>query len=264
MARTLATTVLVVFLAAGWHPAAEAAAHEKGCRAQTATELMDALKAEAGCKKMQEALDAKVEGCSCDPKGNGAGKVNCPAKDSATTQWDSDGKQCVAVQSDKDKDWNKQTWHYPADYGESCKIHPEPGSYDCTKVVGKEAEHKFVNGDAAYNNKMDSASWCTSTWCYVDPCACDKTDIAKSSWFKPRTLYYSYQQCGSTDKFTGAQCTGGTSQASCDALSSCIWVGPDVKKDAAKDGEDASGARSQATIVSSLAAFVLVLSTLVH
>ena len=50
---------------------------------------------------------------------------------------------------------------YPADYGESCKVHAEP-AYEVCSIM------------PIYKRP----SWCLATWCYVDPCYCEAKDVA--------------------------------------------------------------------------------------
>jgi len=58
------------------------------------------------------------------------------------------------------------------------------------------------------------ASWCSSKWCYVDPCECDADAIGdspkKSTYFpngmyKGHELYYSYVTCDGTDTYSDAE-----------------------------------------------------------
>jgi len=80
---------------------------------------------------------------------------------------------------------------YDATYGESCKVHAEPGRSVCTA--------------------SSPASWCSLLWCYIDPCFCTSADIGESDYFATPTasgkrIFYSYEACGSLDAFSAAKC----------------------------------------------------------
>ena len=101
---------------------------------------------------------------------------------------------------------------YPYDYGDSCKIHEEPGSMDCY-IANKTVPTK--------KTKTDQKGWCYSPWCYIDECACDAGDAEYSYWFKPVKIPYSYVMCGGSDSFTAAQAeaTGKAKGDGCPATS---------------------------------------------
>lgn len=84
-------------------------------------------------------------------------------------------------------------------YGDSCGVQLELFSSSC---VGSDGQPK-ANAEA----------WCTSTWCWVDPCTCNLPDVARSSYFSA-DLYYSYSNCGGVDTFTSTN----QSMASCTAM----------------------------------------------
>ena len=54
---------------------------------------------------------------------------------------------------------NGKSVRYPANYGERCQVHAEPGFAEC---------------EGAY-----PAPWCRRAWCFVDPCACDVSDLER-------------------------------------------------------------------------------------
>jgi len=74
---------------------------------------------------------------------------------------------------------------YPANYGEGCGIHPEPGDSDCS----------YPDGTA--KPVEEQADWCKMPWTYVNPCDCTVGDIHECRYFSPKKLYYSYSVCGS-------------------------------------------------------------------
>jgi len=98
---------------------------------------------------------------------------------------------------------------YRSDYGQSCKVHPEPGDTACT-------------GDAP-------AAWCSSPWCYVDPCECAvDASLFESAHFASTVtgakLFYSFAACGPEDAYNVDKCGAITAQKPCDAEDECMWV----------------------------------------
>merc|ERR1712224_612109 len=89
---------------------------------------------------------------------------------------------------------------YPADYGESCKIHKEPGASSCFDLTKVPPEEKAT---------ADQANWCNQKWCYIDPCNCDAPDATKSDYF-PDTLHYSYATCGDKNTYTALESSTNT------------------------------------------------------
>lgn len=137
--------------------------------------------------------------------------------------------KCIKVTPDKDAAWGKHDWYYPEGYGKTCGSTSEPGSFHCTRVKDPNnasafLPHEFKRDSKGYNKKMDSQSWCTNKWCLVDPCKCNNSDIAKSSWYDG---YYSYSMCGSKDEYTAGACTT-MGKADCEKNPTCKW-GTDCK-----------------------------------
>jgi hypothetical protein len=95
---------------------------------------------------------------------------------------------------------------YPADYGDSCKKHVEPGTSDCFDLTKSPPTEKPI---------AEQKAWCNDAWCYVDECACDASDATYSFWFKPIKMVYSYQTCGASDKFTTNQEGGVVGNSEC-------------------------------------------------
>jgi len=131
--------------------------------------------------------------------------------------WGNASAKCIKVTPDKQMDWAKHDFHYPASYANTCdQAGKEPGSYHCTWV--KDVNHTW-GGATGYNHKWNSEDWCSDKFCWVDPCACDKVDISKSSWLNG---YYSYSLCGQADQYTPATCAD-KSEANCPGTTGCKW-----------------------------------------
>lgn len=232
------------------------AAPTPSCKPKTGAEVVASYRAEKGCP------NANPTGCVCVP--NGQPQYACPV--AAETLWDSDGKMCIRAMADKDSTWAKHNWSYPADHFSTCEIpsgagqptNPrgdkrwiEPGSYDCTKVAGK--THKWKNPDAGYNSFYNSSTWCSGIGCYVDPCTCDKADIGISSWYRRNDsgpVYYSYAQCGASNVFAPALCSGRTTQATCEQDIKCKWEVASATTGSTQTSSDAQGFDSRMVGVS--------------
>jgi len=181
------TSMLAAMLPAGLH--ASSATGQPSCKCLGSKEKFHCGKASAPCITV----------------------VDCKAA------W-STGK-CVNVTSD-----SVVFREYQSDYGDSCKVHEEPGSADC---------YNLTAGKPVKKKKENQKGWCNDAWCYVDCCACDAGDTAYSHWFKPVKIPYSYQTCGASDKFTTAQA---------DNTGKCETKGCPAAPD-----QDASGAQMVAT-----------------
>mmetsp|Transcript_87972 Transcript_87972/g.248303 ORF Transcript_87972/g.248303 Transcript_87972/m.248303 type:complete len:362 (-) Transcript_87972:41-1126(-) len=115
----------------------------------------------------------------------------------------------------------KQVVSYPAEIGGTCRswdadLHPE-----C--------------------KKGEPESWCQHKWCYVDPCSCDLPEVPKVTMYLPeasftgKSLYYSYETCGSPDTFTKKwnleACVNQQDKERCEVLkkegghNKCAWTG---------------------------------------
>jgi len=204
-----------------------------GCVAQTAAEAMTSLRTAKGCTNPSKAPTTGL--CNCTIP-TGAPQIACNAANRAL--WDGTGtplktwdrgdgggaaNRCVKVTPDQTAvAGKKHDFHYPSNYATECaQSGYEPGSYGCTwvKEAGKLMPHSFSH-NSGYNQGWNSSAWCLSKFCWVDPCACDKMDIAKSSWLDG---YYSYSKCGAVDTFTKGDCKGGTDNATCSAIPKCKW-----------------------------------------
>jgi len=132
--------------------------------------------------------------------------------------------KCIKVTPDKDMAWGKHDWYYPEGYGKTCGSTSEPGSFHCTQVkdpknASRFLKHEFNRTSPGYNKLMNTEAWCTKKWCLVDPCKCNNSDIAKSSWYAG---YYSYSMCGDVDVYTAGACTT-MAKTDCDANPTCKW-----------------------------------------
>ena len=79
---------------------------------------------------------------------------------------------------------------YPASYGApNCTAHDLQLPPDCADVSG--------------HIRPAAPSYCKSSWCYVNPAICDKTDVRQSVYFGLDTdLWFSYAACGAVDTFS--------------------------------------------------------------
>lgn len=132
--------------------------------------------------------------------------------------------KCIKVTPDKDMAWGKHDWYYPEGYGKTCGSTSEPGSFHCTQVkdpanASRFLTHEFNRYSSGYNKLMNTESWCTSKWCLVDPCKCNNSDIAASSWYAG---YYSYAMCGAVDTYTAGACST-MAKTACDSNPTCKW-----------------------------------------
>ena len=68
--------------------------------------------------------------------------------------------------------------NYPPDYGNSCQKHNEIGSTSCwDQTTGKEFSTTCTEDQTAGTDSC-KAGWCSQSWCYIDPCTCDKVNDA--------------------------------------------------------------------------------------
>lgn len=112
---------------------------------------------------------------------------------------------------------------YPAETGASCT------AWDSDRAPGCE-----VGNDKNYTQDGEP-SWCTQSWCYVDPCKCDIPVIPKVSGYLPdgtyqgKPIYYSYHTCGGVDSWTEKHhkeaCVNQKTAEDCTNLEKCSWDG---------------------------------------
>lgn len=112
--------------------------------------------------------------------------------------------------------------------------YPHYGSVDYPAAVGTSCRAWDSVSDPGCAG-ADAPGWCTSAWCYVDPCSCQAADAVKSSYFPNldtmhgQPLYYSYATCGGgEDSFTCSAddeakraCACNTKESTCGA--GCYW-----------------------------------------
>mmetsp|Transcript_87743 Transcript_87743/g.245574 ORF Transcript_87743/g.245574 Transcript_87743/m.245574 type:complete len:195 (+) Transcript_87743:275-859(+) len=84
-------------------------------------------------------------------------------------------------------------------------------------------------------------AWCSQRWCYVDPCSCDIDELPTVTMYLPKALYqgkslfYSYDTCGSKDHYTETEnteaCQNQGSKQACmskrfaSGSNKCAWTG---------------------------------------
>jgi len=180
----------------------------------------------AALRKKMKCTGTKPTSCACSP--NKVARTACvPANKvlwdgtNSVGTWAAAAATCIKVTPDKGPagNWSKHDFSYPSNYANTCADSgKEPGSFHCTTVTGQ--THTFANG-AGYNSKWDSQGWCKDKFCWVDPCACNRTDMQKSTWLDG---YYSYSQCGKADSYSQVTCDGPTTEAGCQAKVGCKWA----------------------------------------
>jgi len=105
---------------------------------------------------------------------------------------------------------------YPPDVGSECKAWEQDVHPECKNGGGP--------------------SWCSSKWCYVDPCKCKTKAPPKAVMeanshmrFQGKTAYWSYATCGSTDTWStsgqGQYCVNQKTESECTAMKKCAWTG---------------------------------------
>jgi len=115
------------------------------------------------------------------PPVNGAGQCRCIGFDQIPGTMEIQWKDPSTHES--------QVVQYPAEMGGSCR------NWD-------DDVHPMCKGAG------EKPSWCSRSWCYVDPCSCDMGTPPKVTMYLPwatftgKSLYYSYETCGSNDTFT--------------------------------------------------------------
>lgn len=105
------------------------------------------------------------------------------------------GIKGTIVVSEDTTDSNKQEFKYPGDLGSRCEAWDLNSHPSC--------------------QKGDKPEWCSSKWCYVDPCECEVDKVGKVGTRAPpeeapiggllasgKPLYMSYATCGYTNSFS--------------------------------------------------------------
>jgi len=160
---------------------------------------------------------------------------------------------------------NAEVVEYPAEMGGTCKAWDDSMHPEC--------------------KGPNQPEWCQQRWCYVDPCACNIEAPPKVTMYLPmatftgKSLYYSYETCGSTDTFTESRnleaCVNQENEVKCLSLKvrggvqKCAWTGSrclgaelvnhplceHIAEDIKKEEEAKNGAGSLRLGVPLLAAF---------
>jgi len=108
---------------------------------------------------------------------------------------------------------------YPANVGSTCEAWEGDTHPDCLK-------------------DGDKPAWCSSKWCFVDPCKCKTASpplavMPANSYmrFQGKTAYWSYATCGSKDTWSsshkGKYCISQKTEKECSKLDKCAWNGKD-------------------------------------
>lgn len=109
--------------------------------------------------------------------------------------------------------FSNTTLLYPSSAGSSCKAWDEGVFPGC--------------------DKQSPPSWCSSKWCYVDPCTCNLAVPPKRSTqnyrWQGKVAYWSYATCGGEDAFSDAAnpmaCVNQENEDLCADVEGCAWDG---------------------------------------
>eukprot|EP00928_Gymnodinium_smaydae_P057323 TRINITY_DN4057_c0_g1_i1.p1 TRINITY_DN4057_c0_g1~~TRINITY_DN4057_c0_g1_i1.p1 ORF type:complete len:350 (-),score=60.82 TRINITY_DN4057_c0_g1_i1:201-1250(-) len=197
------------------------------CVAQTAKATCEALKADgkpkcawSGSECVKKEL---LETCTTPADENVWGNKDCP---------------CIGI-SNRTGFSNAHAGNRTVDYP------PGVGSY--CKAWEQGVDYPGCEGS-------NPPSWCSTKWCYVDPCKCKMKDDPVLSFSFPKAkyqgkyLFYSYSTCGGSDSWTASNnnvaCVNRKDKASCaklkkdDGSKKCAWTGDACK---GKDIVDSCG-----------------------
>lgn len=117
---------------------------------------------------------------------------------------------------------------YDANVGSVCKAWEATSHPDCLKTDGTRP------------------AFCDDRWCYVDPCSCNTLTPPRTVMsangdqrFQGKTVYWSYETCGSKDEWTktlkSEYCVSQTTEATCSMMEKCVWTGKGCVGKAFKD-----------------------------
>jgi hypothetical protein len=135
-----------------------------------------------------------------------------------SSQWGHENCRCVGIGPQPGNvkvDIEGKKADFPADTGSTCKAWEEGNHPECKGA--------------------SPPSWCSQSWCYVDPCSCKQATPPKTSSYLPdsnyqgKPIYYSYATCGGTDSYTAAEhktaCVNQKTSEECGKHSKCAWDG---------------------------------------
>lgn len=196
------------------------------CKFKTGADLMVELRSVWGC----DASAAMPTSCPC--VGNGQHEITCPADMHWTPGADA---KCVNAVVDREAGWVTGDAIYDAEYGASCdSVNHEVGSLECTRTHAQQMKFGEPAGSCpefgdGYNEAMDSADWCVGQkFCFVDPCNCNKPDVALSNYFpmgahSEAAAYYSAETCGGVNLWKVDQCAAFMAEGTCQSDGACMW-----------------------------------------
>lgn len=182
---------------------------------------------EGACvNQKSEASCAKLPKCAWDGKQCGGKEIVEKCKETekkADPAYGDEDCRCIGLGG---RDIGKAFMHindkdlvsYPPNVGSTCQAWESDTHPDCKK-------------------DGDKPSWCSSKWCFVDPCKCKikvspKVVMPSNQYmrFQGKTAYWSYATCGSEDTWTSGNkgityCVSQKSESECSKVDKCAWNG---------------------------------------
>jgi len=147
-----------------------------------------------------------------------ADKSLCKKHSNDSNNWGKDDCKCIGINGETGStnfSLDGRNVPFPADAGTSCKAWDLESNPSCS----------------AHTSEIPI--WCAQKWCYIDPCSCSLPEVPKvSSYLRDashdgRTIYYSYDTCGSADHWTAKHsknaCVNQKSSAACMKQDTCGW-----------------------------------------
>jgi len=185
--------------------------NNRACVAQTSQNACEALEADGKPKCAWSGSDCVkaelLETCTTPVDEDVWGSADCP---------------CIGV--------SNRTGFSTADAGDTTVDYP-PGVGSWCKAWEQYVSYPGCEGE-------NPPSWCSTKWCYVDPCNCKLNDDPVTSFsfpnakFQGKALFYSYSTCGGSDSWTSTNhddaCVNQADATSCgtlkkDGSNKCAW-----------------------------------------
>merc|ERR1719326_1975579 len=148
--------------------------------------------------------------------GSNSSRLRSCAKNPQQTSYGEDACPCVGVDNLKGYfALQVEFYHvqYPAEMGASCDA--------------------WESGRHPQCRDSPSPTWCSQSWCYVDPCNCNLDVKPKKTsttlTYQGSPAYWSYKTCGGMDFWSedvsNKACVGAKTAGDCAKNSNCAWDG---------------------------------------